>query len=261
VVVDAAKGLYREVHPLIRNMKDGSVLALVPGGVFEMGDGQGTDCAKHRVHMDGYYIGVYCVTNGQYAAFVKATGHRAPDKADYGSAVWTGGRCPEEKLHHPVVCVSWDDAMAYAKWSGCELATEAQWEKAARGQNNFIYPWGEAWDARKCRNDKNKGSGQTCAVWEYPVGASGYGTYNQSGNVWEWCRDWYGEKYYSEQGAGRNPAGPASGLRRFSRSARRVGRGGSWLCVGASRCRGTDRRRCDPAYRCGDRGFRLVRTA
>jgi formylglycine-generating enzyme required for sulfatase activity len=234
-------------------MKDGSVLALVPGGVFEMGDGQGTDCAKHRVHMDGYYIGVYCVTNGQYAAFVKATGHRAPDKADYGSAVWTGGRCPEEKLHHPVVCVSWDDAMAYAKWSGCELATEAQWEKAARGLQELLYPWGNDWDAGKCRNHKNKGRGETCAVWEYPDGASGYGTYNQSGNVWEWCRDWYGDKYYSEQGAGRNPAGPSTG-------SYRVYRGGCWYDGGASYCRGALRDWHDPAYRIGDLGFRLVRT-
>lgn len=255
VVVDKESLACRAVSPLIRNVKDGSVLSLVPGGEFEMGDdGKDKDCPKHSVHLKDYYIGVYCVTNAQYAVFVKATGHRAPDKAkaDYGTPVWANGRCPDGKLHHPVVCVGWDDATAYAEWAGCLLATEAQWEKAARGPKNFIYPWGDDWDATKCRNDTIKGSGETCAVWEYPAGASGYGSCNQSGNVWEWCRDWYGGKYYSEQAAGNNPVGPSTG-------SYRVFRGGCWRIDDASCFRGAIRRRFVPAYRSNNCGFRLVR--
>jgi formylglycine-generating enzyme required for sulfatase activity len=233
--------LYREVHPLIRNVKDGSVLALVPGGEFEMGDGQGSNCAKHRVHMDGYYIGVYCVTNAQYARFVREGKGREPDNSKWKEAALSG---------HPVVNVSWDDATAYASWVGCDLATEAQWEKAARGLKGLLYPWGNDWDAGKCLNDKNKGSGQTCAVWEYAEGASGYGTYNQSGNVWEWCRDWYGD--YVTAGVQKNPVGPATG-------SHRVLRGGCWGGVDASGFRGAIRRWYVPAHCLDLLGFRLVR--
>ncbi len=244
-------GELHQVRPLAVNRKDGTVLVYVPGGEFEMGDGQDSDCPKHRVTVSGYWIGIYCVTNRQYAAFVKATKHRAPDEG-YG-AVWQSGRCPEEKLDHPVVCVSWDDASAYGKWAGLELPTEAQWEKAARGPRGFIYPWGNEWDAGKCRNDTNKGSGQTCRVWEYPAGVSGYGTYNQSGNVWEWCRDWYGSDYYGTSPK-QDPVGPEGG-------SSRVNRGGCWNCVVASFFRGAYRFYYSPGYRITRLGFRLVRTA
>jgi len=187
------------VHPLLRNLKDGSVLVRVPAGEFEMGDGKDSNCPKHRVHLSAYCIGVYCVTNAQYLRFVEATGHRAPDKADYGTPVWSGRSFPQDKTDHPVVCVSWDDASAYAAWAGCGLPTEAQWEKAARGPQGLVYPWGDQWDAGLCRNSGNKGSGQTCRVYDYPEGVSGYGTFNQAGNVWEWCRDWYDSGYYSHQ--------------------------------------------------------------
>jgi formylglycine-generating enzyme required for sulfatase activity len=251
-VVDQESYACRAVSPLIRNARDSTVLVLVPGGEFGMGDGQGTECPAHRVYLDAYYIGVCCVTNRQYARFVKATGHRAPDKADYGDAVWANGRCPEDRMDHPVVCVSWDDAAAYAKWAGCELPTEAQWERAARGPKGFIYPWGNDWDKKRCRNDKNKGGGQTCAAWEYAAGVSGYGTLNQSGNVWEWCRDLKGD--YKTDGVQRNPEGPSTG-------STRVYRGGSWNDAGASNGRGAYRDWFAPAYRRDDRGFRLVRTA
>jgi sulfatase modifying factor 1 len=230
--------------PLARNIQDGSVFALVPGGEFEMGDGKDTNCPKHRVQVDAFYIGVCCVTNAQYARFVREGKGREPDNRTWKDAAKSG---------HPVVNVSWDDAMAYAKWSGCSLPTEAQWEKATRGPKNLLYPWGNDWDASKCRNSGNKGSGQTCPVWEYPAGASGYGTLNQSGNVWEWCKDWYGEKYYSESGAGKNPAGSETG-------SNRVNRGGGWGNGVASRFRGACRVNFVPANRSVYQGFRLVRS-
>ena len=196
---------------LVRNTTDGSVLALVPGGEFEMGDGKEAECPKHGVQVDAFYIGVYCVTNRQFARY----------REEVGSGKWKVERGKED---HPVVNVNWDEASAYAKWAGCALPTEAQWEKAARGPKGLIYPWGDQWSEGKCRSGKNKGGGQSCAVWEYPVGTSGYGTLNQSGNVWEWCRDRYGD--YLLSGVQQNPEGREEG-------SCRVYRGGS--CGNAER--------------------------
>ena len=253
ILVEIAKNRYRAEHALAVNRKDGSVLAYVPGGEFEMGDGKGDDCPKHRVEVDGYWIGLSCVTNRQYGRFVAETKHRVPDKADYGTPVWQNGRCPEEKLDHPVGCVSWEDAVAYGKWAGLRLPTEAEWEKAARGVKGLIYPWGNEWDEKRCRNANNRGSEETTVVWGYPGGVSGYGAGQQSGNVWEWCADWYDEKYYGKDEV-RNPSGPPAG-------SYRVRRGGSWGDGVASDFRGADRNWIDPSCRSGYQGFRLARGA
>ena len=151
-----------------------------------------------------------------------------------------------------MVCVSWGDAIAYAKWAGCALPTEAQWEKAARGPAGLIYPWGNDWDEGQCRNDANKGNETTSPVFGYPGGVSGYGTYNQSGNVWEWCADWYDGGYYG-QSPGRDPRGPEGG-------ADRVNRGGGWWNGFPGLFRGAHRDWHDPGYRYVNLGFRLVRT-
>ena len=246
IAIRLADDRYRLQHDLAVNAKDGSVLVRVPAGEFERGDDQGTDCPKHRVRLDEYWIGVYCVTNRRYGGVVEETKHRAPD------GVWQAGRSPEAKLDHPVVNVSWDDAVAYGKWSGLSLPSEAQWEKAARGPQGLSYPWGSGWDESRCRNDKSKGSEQTASAWGYPAGASGTGTYQQGGNVYEWCADWYEEKYYA-QSPTENPPGPQAG-------AYRVGRGGSWRNDDASNFRGAYRNRNDPSNRNDNQGFRLVST-
>ena len=235
------------------NAKDGTILVRIPAGKFEMGDGEDSDCPKHVVELSEYWIAVHCVTNRQYGRFVKETKHRPPEEADFGDPVWKSGRCPEEKLDHPVVCVSWDDCAAYAEWAGLRLPTEAQWEKAARGPGGLIYPWGEEWDASKCRNDKNKGIGKTAEVWGYAEGASGYGTVQQSGNVWEWCADWYEGDYYGKSPK-KDPTGP-------QRGSFRVYRGGGWGSVDASIFRGAYRFRNGPGYRVDDLGFRLARNS
>ena len=105
--------------------KDGSVLVRIPAGDFEMGDGVDDDCPQHRVYVSEYWIAVACVTNRQYARFLKETKHRAPDRADTGEPAWRNGKCPDALLDHPVVCVSWHDAVAYAKWVGLRLPSEA----------------------------------------------------------------------------------------------------------------------------------------
>ena len=247
-------GVLPPLAPLVRNAQEGSVMVLVSAGEFEMGDGRDQNCPQHRVYLDAYYIGVYAVTNRQYAEFIRQTGHRPPDHADYGEAVWAEGSYPGEKADHPVVCVSWEDAAAYCKWAGGSLPTEGQWEKAARGPGGWIYPWGDDWDESKCRYNMNRGSETTSAVYGYAAGVSGYGTYQQSGNVWEWCSDWYDSDYYKQSGSSRNPTGPASG-------SRRVFRGGGWRAGLASYFRGAYRYGIDPGDRLDDLGFRLVRSA
>jgi len=233
------------------NAKDGSVMVYVPPGEFEMGDGVGDNCRPHRINIGGFWIGAYAVTNAQYLKFVEETGHRAPDRMDYGKRVWKKGMFAEEKANHPVVGVSWDDSAAYAKWAGCELPTEAQWEKAARGPLELIYPWGNEWETDKCRYAGNRGEEETCPVYGYPQGASGYGTYNQSGNVWEWCADWYDHWYY-QNSPKQDPRGPDSGLTRSYR-------GGCWWYLASVKFRAADRFGYVPRYRGHFLGFRLAR--
>ena len=225
--------------------KDGGELILIPSGEFEMGDGKDANCPRRRVFLDAYYIGKFAVTNAQYALFAKAARHRPPNNDFWNT---------QEKANHPVTNVSWDDAVAYAKWAGCDLPTEAQWEKAVRGPNGYLFPWGDHWDESKCCNSVGKKAGGPSSVDAYSEGMSGYGTYQQAGNVWEWCSDWYDEDYYKDPEAARNPEGPSEG-------SDRVLRGGSWESRSVVHFRGTSRFALEPFRRICDLGFRLARRA
>ena len=244
------QGRFRVEHPLVVNVKDGSLLVQVPAGTFEMGSVEGEGAGnvnedpRHRVELSAYWIGVYAVTNAQYLRFMDATGHRAPDN---------GRHHEREMADHPVTDVSWDDSLAYAKWAGCNLPSETQWERACRGPVGLTYPWGNDWDESKCRNDKNKGSGQTSVVYGYANGVSGWGTYNQSGNVWEWCTDWYDESHYTNS--------PKEGTKAPKRGSSRVFRGGSWRYADRVFFRAAYRGWYDPSSRGGGLGIRLVREA
>lgn len=245
------------------NPKNGYEMLFVPGGEAVFGTGQDdpffaderTDREKPSFKTDipGFYIGIYCVTNEQYFKFIKETGHSAPEAADCAAAVWKNGKFPEEKAKHPVVCVDWQDAKVYCDWTGLTLPAELQWEKAARGPDGRIYPWSNGWDKEKCRNYDNKGSGTTCAADDYPQGRSVFGMFNMSGNVWEWCEDWYEIGAY-ERYAGGDLTPPGEG-------GDKILRGGSWHGDNPVPFRCAARLNRPPGDKSIYTGFRCVRMA
>lgn len=155
----------------------GIELVKIPAGPFLYGD------KKQPVELDEFWIAKTPVTNAQYKAFVDATGHRAPSH-------WKEGRPPPGKENHPVVNVSWHDAQAFCAWVGLRLPSEYEWEKAARGTDGRVYPWGDEWQPGRCNSDE-AGIGDTTPVDRFPKGASPYGVLDMAGNVGEWCEGWY----------------------------------------------------------------------
>ena len=238
---------------------DGMTLVCVPAGDFLMGSTDGDADAfdnekpQHTVYLDAYWMDQTEVTNAMFAEFVAATGYRTTAEKEGTGWAYTGngwdnvsganwqhpsgpGSDLVGKEDHPVVQVSWDDAVAYCEWAGRELPSEAEWEKAARGTGGQIYPWGNTFDCRLGNFDDETvvdsyvvPGGENCdgypdasPVGAFPSGASPYGALDMAGNVWEWTADWYDSDYYSSQTTWRNPVGPASGEYR-------VLRGGSWF--------------------------------
>ncbi|MDD5773670.1 MAG: formylglycine-generating enzyme family protein [bacterium] len=192
-----------------------SAMILIPAGEFVMGydSGNSDENPVHKVNLSAYYIDKYEVNNREYQKFVRETDYPPPE-------IWNSKEYKIfSKPDKPVVGVSWEDAYNYASWAGKRLPTEAEWEKACRGDSSLLYPWGDK------KPDKSLGnfcSDKTEDVKSFPEGVSPYGVYNMLGNVWEWCNDWYDENYYKDS-VYQNPSGPKI-------TGRRVLRGGSFLC-------------------------------
>ena len=138
---------------------------------------------QQEVYLDAFYIDEFEVTNAEYQEFIDAIGYAAPRH-------WENRKYPEGEDDLPVVYVTWKDADAYCRWAGKRLPTEAEWEKAARGTDARIWPWGNEFDITKCNVESWEGSGPK-AVGSYPQCVSPYGVYDMAGNVWEWTDSWY----------------------------------------------------------------------
>lgn len=257
-------------------------MVLVPAGEFIMGtsdeqiekylkenkslerDWLNRERPAHPVYLDDFYMEKYPVTNAQYAEFLNDWGKDTDQDGqkmifEHKMGVhkvekrWT----PQEGFEkNPVINVTWYGSRQYALWAKKQLPTEAQWEKAARGGQELEYATRDGTLNHVLANYDRKNDGTT-PVGSYP--ANPFGLYDMSGNVWEWCNDWYGEEYYAQCEQERkktgkpvhNPRGPENG--RY-----RVLRGGSWDNR-AYRLRCANRNRINPRVRIGNSGFRCVR--
>lgn len=213
---------------------DQMMLVFIPAGEFKMGSSRADDpqafdeeLPQHIVYLGDFWIDKTEVTNAQYAMCV-ASGNCTPPANNYSSTRESYYN-NSQYADYPVVFVSWSQAAAYCSWAGRRLPTEAEWEKAARGSDGRVYPWGNTFDgtlANSCdancnlpwKGQYDDGYVETAPVGAYPNGASVYGILDMAGNVYEWVADWYDPYNPDRQ---ENPTGPNSGLDKIMR-------GGSW---------------------------------
>jgi formylglycine-generating enzyme required for sulfatase activity len=261
---------------------DGMEMVFVPEGSFLMGSSEGTRGAmppefpQHEVFLNSFWVDRTEVTNAMFAAFLNAQGNQVEDgkswldtdrEKDYVSIEQVDGlwQPKEGKENHPVVMVNWYGAAAYCEWTGRRLPTEAEWEKAARGENGQIFPWGDEFDSSvanlddmpdkddwkiECTESGCDGFAHTSPVGIFFEGASPYGALDMAGNVWEWVADWEDWGYYANSPLS-NPRGPSSGNAKWIR-------GGSWDS-GDYRGRAATRfPSSHPKYSRRDLGFRCV---
>lgn len=299
----AKKQTYTSVATKKTKEADRSKMVLIPAGEFLMGtndkegfpaDGEGP---IRKVKVDSFYMDPYTVTNAEFSAFVQETNYRT-EAEDFGwsfvfhlllseetaktvkqtvagtpwwavveGAYWKQPEGPDStitnRMDHPVVHISWNDAVAYANWAGKRLPTEAEWEYAARGGvEQETYPWGNEltpkgehqcniWQGSFPReNTEEDGFLSTAPVDTYKP--NGFGLYQMAGNVWEWCSDWFVRTHH-QKGGRNNPTGPDQGEAKLMR-------GGSYLChiSYCNRYRVAARTSNTPDSSTGNIGFRCV---
>ena len=250
-------------------------MVLIPAGSFIMGAADvENESPPHKVFVSNFYIGRYEITNQQYLAFWESKrggdGRFHTPKSFPETGLWP--QVCKDKPEYPVVGVSWWNAMAFCEWSNrmdgitdpdraYRLPTEAEWEKAARGPRQQLYPWGNTWEYGKCNHGimvprqgvipfAGDGVLFTAPVYAYEARCGKYNLYNMAGNVAEWCLDRFGTEYYRLR-ADYNPKGPTIG--RY-----RVVRGGSYL-TNELNMRVTTRLGYYPDNKLPYIGFRLAR--
>jgi len=220
----------------ITDPKDGMVLVQIPPGEFKMGSSKTDDpqafdeeLPQHSVYLQAYWIDKTEVTNAQYAICVADSG-ACTKPANNNSHTHSNYYDNSQYTDYPVIFVSWSQAAAYCTWAGRRLPTEAEWEKAARGPDGRIYPWGNTFEGTlvnycdvNCQTDWkdihfDDGYPEIAPVGAYPAGARVYGALDMAGNVYEWVADWFGPYGPGNQ---TQPTGPAAGTEKIIR-------GGSW---------------------------------
>lgn len=233
-------------------------LIRIPAGNFLFGAANADpehEVTQRAIHLHEFWIGSGPVTNAQFARFVEATHFRTTAEDTGFSRVWVDGRWVEveraywrrpegsrsnidDRLHHPVVCVSWFDAQAYCEWAGLRLPAEKEWEKSARGPDGRPYPWGNDAPQSQRANFAMR-HGKTTPAGQYsPAGDSPYGVQDLVGNVWEWTSSWF-----DARGMGARTT--------------RIIRGGAWPSD-AMTLRATYRLDVDPMLRFNTVGFRVA---
>ena len=238
------------------NLKN-SEFVKIPAGWFTMGHDQRAPDQKpsHRVYLEAFEIGRFEVTNQEYYQFWQANKSHTPQDFPHNIGNW-----PERALEYPnqpVVGVSWVDAESFANWVGGRLPTEAEWEKAAAGPVDRLWPWGNnpttkgpIFALANSWNGNDQYDNGLAPVGSYPQGKSYYGALDMAGNVWEWTSDWYSEIYYTYSPT-HNPTGPKKG-------SWRVIRGGGWI-DNINRCTTTMRLHLYPKLKLSFVGFRVLR--
>jgi formylglycine-generating enzyme required for sulfatase activity len=218
-------------------------MVFVPPGEFSMGSSlddlrdmaEQDEFPQRAVWVHGFYIDVHEVTNAQYKVFVDSTGIEPPH-------LWEDGNYPVGRDGYPVVDVSWDDAVAYARFVGKRLPTEAEWEKAARGTDARNFPWGEKYNTHLINQESLQ------PVMSMPANRSPYGVFDMAGNAAEWVEDWYAA--YPREAGEEIPKEVTTRRQQYPKEKYKVYRGGGFNTYGKYlRCANREREKPDKKWR------------